>query len=195
MSVFLAWLCFPLRYSSARSDSSNTSHHPATLFWSSHSTTPLDSSVAPASATGFLQPAQASPDLHSIFPLCFNKYLGYIIPVSSSESALGFPCSIPGNKVWQIFSHSSPYAKRCQYIDTPSGFYIYLYFVFIVNKTFFKKTKIKVNIVRRQSGANRCSIRLEVVFIIKPEIYVKTYSVSSRIKFVGAYSLVSLSLK
>ncbi|CAB1331211.1 unnamed protein product [Coregonus sp. 'balchen'] len=38
-----------------------------------------------------------SPDLHSIFPLCFNIYLGYFIPVSSSESALGFPCSTPRN--------------------------------------------------------------------------------------------------
>ncbi|CAB1323095.1 unnamed protein product [Coregonus sp. 'balchen'] len=34
-----------------------------------------------------------SPDLHSISPLRLNKYLGYFIPVSSSESALGFPCS------------------------------------------------------------------------------------------------------
>ncbi|CAB1329814.1 unnamed protein product [Coregonus sp. 'balchen'] len=41
------------------------------------------------------------PDLHSIFPLCFNKYLGYFIPVSSSESALGFPCCTPRNStIW-----------------------------------------------------------------------------------------------
>ncbi|CAB1351347.1 unnamed protein product [Coregonus sp. 'balchen'] len=39
-----------------------------------------------------------SPDLHSISPLCLNKYHGYFIPVSSSESALGFPCSTPRNK-------------------------------------------------------------------------------------------------
>ncbi|XP_036841176.1 DNA repair protein RAD51 homolog 2 isoform X3 [Oncorhynchus mykiss] len=52
---------------------------------------------ASASAPGFQQVAQASPNLHSISPLCFNEYLVYFIPVSSSESALGFPCSTPRN--------------------------------------------------------------------------------------------------
>ena len=61
--------------------------------------TPL--TPASASAPGFLQSTRASPGLHSIFPLCFNKCLYYFIPVPSSESALGFPCSTPRNTMME----------------------------------------------------------------------------------------------
>jgi hypothetical protein len=86
--------------------SSPTSHQSCYSVLDSPLYPPLDAlrtstPVAPASASapGFLQPAQASLDLHSIFPPCFNKYLGYLIPVSSSESALGFTCSAPRDSI------------------------------------------------------------------------------------------------
>ena len=54
--------------------------------------------------TWFPATRPAYPDLHSISPLCFNKYLGYFIPVSSSESALGFPCSTLRHILPRLFS-------------------------------------------------------------------------------------------
>src|SRR5206468_2320440 len=42
-------------------------------------------------------PLASASGLHPNSPLLFNKYLSYFIPVSSSESALGFTCSDPRN--------------------------------------------------------------------------------------------------
>jgi hypothetical protein len=85
------------------------SRHRAPLSWIPHSTTPLNS---PPDLLTLSQPLSLQPQPPHLvsssppkipltsfhLPLGFSKYLGYFIPVSSSESALGFPCFTLLNK-------------------------------------------------------------------------------------------------
>jgi hypothetical protein len=85
--------------------SSPTSRHSATLSWIPHSTAPLDS---PPDLLTLSQPLSLQPQpLHLVccnppeLPLACNPShpcVSIITLVTSSQSALGFPCSTPRNK-------------------------------------------------------------------------------------------------
>ena len=87
--------------------SCSTLHHRTTLLWILLTTTTLDSPQDLFTLSTQLTPISVSTSVfsatHPSFPgsalhssLC-NKYFGSFIPVSSSESALEFPCVAPLN--------------------------------------------------------------------------------------------------